>query len=185
MISVDKAFYKIQRADFLPEALRKYSDIDKPLPIGFGQTNSQPSTVRQMLEWLDVGQGDKILDIGSGSGWTTALMSSIVGPDGQVFAVERIPELVEFGRNNCEKLAITNARFFQSENIYGLPEYAPFDRILVSAAAQKLPNELLSQVKIGGKLVIPIKNTILVITKISYTKNKTIKHPGFIFVPLI
>jgi len=185
MISVDKAFYKIQRADFLPEALRKYSDIDKPLPIGFGQTNSQPSTVRQMLEWLDVEQGDKILDIGSGSGWTTALMSSIVGPDGQVFAVERIPELVEFSRSNCEKLAITNARFFQSGNIYGLPEYAPFDRILVSAAAQKLPNELLSQLKIGGKLVIPIKNTILVITKISDTKNKTIKHPGFIFVPLI
>ena len=185
MESIDKAFYEMQRANFLPEYSRKYSNIDKALPIEFGQTNSQPSTVRKMLEWLDAKQGDKILDVGSGSGWSTALLASITGPNGKVFAVEKISELVNFGRSNCKKLAITNVRFFRSGKIYGLPEYAPFDRILVSAAAQKLPNELLSQLKIGGKLVIPVKNDILEISKISNIKNKIIKHAGFVFVPLV
>jgi len=185
MDSVDKAFREIHRADFLPEASRKYADIDAPLPIGFDQTNSQPSTVRQMLEWLDVEQGHKVLDIGSGSGWTTALLATIVGPNGQVFAVEKIPELLNFGRNNCERLTIKNTNFFQSKKVYGLPEYAPFDRILVSVAAQEIPNELLSQLKIDGKMVLPVKNDILVITKISSTEYEIIKKPGFIFVPLV
>src|SRR5665213_784816 len=104
MPAIDEAFRTIQRRDFLPADLQEQAYIDAPIPIGFGQTNSQPSTVRMMLEWLDPQPGDKILDVGSGSGWTTALLSYLVEPNGQVYAVEKIPELVAFGRENCQSI---------------------------------------------------------------------------------
>ena len=88
--------------------------LTSPLPIGFGQTISQPTTVKFMLSWLDAMPGDEVLDIGSGSGWTSALLADIVGPQGIVYAVERIPELVKFGRDNCRRLGIENVFFFQA-----------------------------------------------------------------------
>jgi protein-L-isoaspartate(D-aspartate) O-methyltransferase len=182
---VEKAFEKVDRQDFIPRYLRDKSSLDLPLPIGFGQTISQPSTVYQMLQWLEAKSGEKVMDIGSGSGWTTALLSFIVGLKGKVFAVERIPELLNFGRENCEKLGIKNVQFFISTETYGLPDHSPFDRILVSASAKSLPTELINQLKIGGKLVIPVRNDILEITKTSKTKYKIVTHPGFIFVPLV
>lgn len=185
MSRLDSAFQKIHREDFLPETLRDQSEMDTPIPIGFGQTNSQPSTVYQMLKWLEAKKGDRVLDVGSGSGWTTALLANIVGKKGYVYGVEKIPELVEFGRNNCSRLSIKNIRFFQSSNTFGLPEYAPFNRILVSASAQKLPDELISQLVIGGKLVIPVQNTILEILKTTNTEYEITEHPGYIFVPLM
>ena len=185
MGTVKEAFDKVNRRDFVPKYLQDKADLDLPLPIGFGQTISQPSTVCQMLQWLDAEPGEKVLDVGSGSGWTAALLSYIVGPKGKVFAVERIPELVRFGRDNCEKLDIKNAQFFQSSKTYGLPDHSPFDRILVSASAKTLPDELITQLKINGKLVIPVKYNILEIEKTSNKDYSTIVHPGFIFVPLI
>ena len=99
---VKKAFKEINRADFvLPEHLNVVG-VDAPLLIGYGQTISQPTTVKMMLEWLDAKPGNKVLDVGSGSGWTTALLSNIVGKKGKVYAVERIPELKEFGEKNCQ-----------------------------------------------------------------------------------
>lgn len=184
MDEVDKAFQMVQRADFLPAAVRLYADEDRPLQIGYGQTNSQPSTVRQMLTWLDVQSGHKVLDVGSGSGWTTALLANIVGDNGKVFAVERIPQLLKMGADNCSRLGIKNVQFVQAGQHCGLPQYAPFDRILVSASARKLPDELINQLKISGKIVIPVLDEILEITKTSKTKFQTIIHPGFIFVPL-
>ena len=159
--------------------------IDSPLPIGHGQTNSQPSTVKKMLAWLDAKPGDMVLDVGSGSGWTTALLSYIVGSKGYVYAVEKVPELVTFGRKNNKKLGIKNVKFFEAGESYGLPEHAPFDRILVSASAENLPHELIEQLKPGGKLVIPVKNDILEITKKPNGDVMTLIHPGFVFVPLI
>ena len=184
---VDRAFSKVDRQNFVPVPLRDQAYIDRPLPIGFGQTISQPYTVKLMLKWLDARPNDKVLDVGSGSGWTTALLSQIVGSHGKVLAVERIPELVKFGRENCENLGIKNVEFFQAGKEYGLPKYAPYDRILVSASAKKLPLELVKQLKIGGKLVISVQDDILEITKIPNGDYKTITHlhPGFIFVPLI
>lgn len=185
MDMIGHAFQKNQRRDFVPESLRDRADVDAPLPIGFGQTNSQPSTVRRMLEWLDAQPGDKVLDVGSGSGWTTALLSSVVGPTGRVFAVELVPELVKVGRNNCETAGVINAKFFQAGEEYGSPKYSPYDRILVSASAAQLPQTLLDQLRIGGKLVIPVENDILEIIKTSDREYDIDTHPGFVFVPLI
>lgn len=182
---LEKAFKIINRANFLPENVQKYSNLDQPLLIGYGQTISQPSTVKLMLAWLDINDGQKILDIGSGSGWTSALLANLVGKNGKVIAIERIPELMLFGKNNCEKLGIKNIKFVLADGKVGYKEEEPYDRILVSATAKEIPQELISQLKINGKLIIPIKNDILEITKKFDDKNEIIVHPGFIFVPLV
>ncbi len=185
MNQISNPFKMIDRANFLTAENKGIENIDAPLSIGFGQTNSQPTTVRLMLEWLDVQPGQKILDVGSGSGWTTALLSHLVGPKGNLYAVEKIPDLVKFGKENCERLKIKNARFFQARQKLGLEEFAPFDRILVSAAANELPKELVEQLKNQGKMVIPIKDSVYIIDKIDGSKYKSTEHLGFAFVPLV
>lgn len=179
------AFAKFDRSDFVPQEIKSLAHNDWALPIGHEQTVSQPTTVKLMLHWLDVQPGDKVLDVGSGSGWTTALLSDLTGPKGKVFAVELVPELLEFGRNNAQRAGVKNASFYKAGDEYGLPESAPYDRILVSASADKLPEELVSQLKPGGKMVIPIHNTILEISKYQKGKTEIIEHPGFVFVPLL
>lgn len=186
MDRVSHAFTEMDRINFIHDDKKFLTDIDAPIPIGFRQTNSQPTTVKRMLEWLDAKPGDKVLDVGSGSGWTTALLSSIIGPKGIVFAVEIIPELLKLGESNCKKLRIQNAKFIIAKrNSYGLTDQAPFDRILVSASANTLPIELLDQLQTDGKMVIPVQNDILEITKRSDGEHEMIVHSGFIFVPLV
>ena len=185
-LRIEEAFDVVDRAQFMPDNVRHLADIDNAVPIGYDQTISQPYTVRLMLQWLDAQPGNKVLDIGSGSGWTTALLSHLVGKKGQVYAVERIPELVEFGRDNCERFGVKNAYFSTAGEELGLPEEAPFDRILVSASADEFPEELMEQLNINGKLVIPVQNDILEITKTSEKNGRDVrKHPGFVFVPLL
>jgi protein-L-isoaspartate(D-aspartate) O-methyltransferase len=185
MNKLDEAFAAVDRAAFLPDEVKDQAALDQPLPIGFGQTNSQPTTVKLMLEWLDVQPGDKVLDIGSGSGWTTALLARLSGDGGMVYAVEAVPQLYKFGRDNNRRLGITNAVFFQAGQEFGLPEQAPYDRILVSAAADELPPTLLDQLKPGGKLVVPVRNDVLEITKSPDGRPQVRTHPGFAFVPLV
>lgn len=183
---VEKAFREIKRADFVLLKYREDVDVDAPLPIGYGQTISQPTTVKMMLEWLGAEPGDKVLDVGSGSGWTTALLSNIVSKKGKVYAVERIPELKEFGEKNCQKIGLKNVEFhLAKKDIFGLPACAPYERILVSASTEELPQELIEQLKVGGKLVIPVKDTILEISKTSKKNIKINEHYGFVFVPLV
>ncbi len=184
MNSVAGALKNVPRRNFVPEDYQDQADWDVALPIGFGQTISQPYTVGLMLEWLEVEAGNKVLDVGSGSGWTSALLSYLVGPKGRVYAVEIIPELVDFGRANCQRIGIKNARFYQAGKTFGLPRFAPYDRILVGAA-DGVPKELLDQLNIGGKMIIPSKNDILEIEKTSSNNYETITHPGFVFVPLV
>lgn len=185
MSRIDEAFKAVPRINFLRPENRNQHGLDMPLLIGYGQTNSQPSTVRQMLLWLDPQLGDKVLDVGSGSGWTTALLAHLVGPAGTIYAVEKILDLVKFGEENCRHMGVHNVLFFEAEKVHGLPDFAPYDRILVSAAATELPTTLLEQLKIGGRIVIPIKNSILVIDKINEDNYETREYPGFVFVPLV
>ena len=169
----------------MPGRLKQYASLDDALPIGFGQTNSQPSTVRLMLEWLEVEPGNRVLDVGSGSGWTTALLARLAGPQGSVHAVEIIPQLLEFGRDNVSRLGLENVKFHTPDRQVGYWPGAPYDRILVSATSGDIPEQLLEQLADNGILVIPIDNQIMVITKQDATTFEVAIHSGFVFVPLV
>ena len=183
---IEKAFKEINRSNFILPQYWDSAGLDVPLPIGFGQTISQPTTVKFMLEWLEAELGDKVLDVGSGSGWTAALLSNIIGDASVVYAVERVAKLMKFGEENCQRAGIKNAKFFLAKkDVLGLPRFAPYNRILVSASAGELPPELIKQLKINGKLVIPVGSSILEITKKSKNDIEINEHFGFTFVPLI
>jgi protein-L-isoaspartate(D-aspartate) O-methyltransferase len=179
------AFRTIDRKYFVPDEYSEDAYVDAPLPIGHYQTISQPSTVAFMLERLNPQDGNKILDIGSGSGWTTALLCYIVGAKGSVTGVERVETLVEQGSENLSKFRFdTDCHIERAGNKLGIPG-EQFDRILVSAAADETPEELFLQLNIGGILVIPIGESIFKFTKISETEVKKEEFYGFVFVPLI
>ncbi len=179
------AFRVVDRKYFVPESFVEYIYVDAPLPIGNNQTISQPSTVAFMLEKLEPEEGDKVLDIGSGSGWTTALLCHIVGEKGSVTGLERMDELVEQGEENLSKLQFGSyCRIQRAREKLGLPG-KEFDRILVSASADEIPEELFLQLKIGGTLVIPVRNSIFKFKKISDTYVEKEEFYGFVFVPLI
>ena len=178
------AFRAVDRVDFVPDDVKAQAHLDVPLPIGFEQTISQPTTVAFMMELLSPQPGDHILDIGSGSGWTTALLSHIVGPEGSVLGLERIPELVAFGNENLMAHAIDNASIERAGTVLGSPRKAPFDRILVSAAARTFPNELVSQIREHGVLVLPVRDAIWRVVRIAHQPSIE-KFNGFVFVPLI
>ncbi|AGF72061.1 protein-L-isoaspartate O-methyltransferase family protein [Corynebacterium halotolerans] len=176
----------IDRTGFLPPRQRPHAGQDVPLPIGHGQTNSQPTTVATMLELLEVRAGDRVLDIGCGSGWTTALLSRLVGESGQVTGVERIPQLTEFGRDNLARLELSNAEIRQAvPEVFGLPDDGPFDRILVSAEADELPDELVDQLGAGGILVIPVAGLMIKVRLNHPGAPRVTYHGGFRFVPLL
>ncbi len=179
------AFRTIDRKYFVPDEYAEEAYADMPLPIGDYQTISQPSTVAFMLERLDTKEGNKVLDIGSGSGWTTALLCYIVGDKGSVIGLERVESLVEQGSNNLSKFRFaTDCHIERAGENLGLPD-EQFDRILVSASADEIPEGLFAQLKIGGILVIPIGESIFKFTKISETEVEKEEFYGFVFVPLI
>ncbi len=179
------AFKIIDRKYFIPKEHLDKTYIDAPLPIGKDQTISQPSTVAFMLELLNPNVGDKVLDIGSGSGWTTALLCQIVGDSGSVIGVERVDELVKKGSYNLSKFKfLKNCKIQKADQQLGITGET-FDKILVSASADKVPNELFKQLKTGGTLVIPIKNSIFKFIKTTNDEIKVQEFPGFVFVPLI
>jgi len=185
------AFKKIDRADFVPEDLKHEAYVNAPLPIGFGQTISQPLTVAFMLELLESEEGNKILDIGFGSGWQTAILAEIAGPaaaGGKVYAVEILEKLSEFGKKNIEKydfLKEGRIEFVHGDGREGLAKQAPFDRIIAAATAEAIPDAWKVQLKIGGRLVAPVGSDIILLIKKSETEFEEKKFPGFAFVPLI
>ena len=180
-----EAFLKVDRAYFIPDKLKDKTYIDAPLPIGKNQTISQPSTVSFMLELLEPKKGDKILDIGSGSGWTTALLCQIAGKEGLVIGLERIDELVKIGQNNLSRFNFGKNCFIKKAgSCIGIPGEGGGGGG-VSASAEHFPEKLLDQLQIGGTLVIPIKNSIFKFEKISETITQKSEYPGFVFVPLI
>jgi protein-L-isoaspartate(D-aspartate) O-methyltransferase len=178
------AFKAIDRKDFVAPDGIDWAYEDHALSIGHRATISQPSTVAFMLEKLGAQLGDKVLDVGAGSGWTTALLAHIVGEKGSVYGVEIVPALVAFGNDNLAKYTLPNASLLQASETLGLPEQAPFNRILVSASAQELPSELIDQLAIGGTLVMSVQEAIWQVTKTSEIEQTIQQYPGFLFVPL-
>lgn len=182
---VTKAFETIERKDFLPSGVRFLAGRGAPVPIGHGQTNSQPSTVAFMLRQLQVRPGQKVLDVGSGSGWTTALLGFLTGRTGLVVGVEIIPELAAAARRNLDKYGMPWARIYQvGQGQLGWPREAPYDRILVSAAGREIPRPLIRQLKAGGTMVIPVNNSIFTLFKGPEGLRRE-EHRGFVFVPLV
>lgn len=182
--AVRAAFAAVPREQFLLEADRPRSSYDGPIPIGHGQTNSQPRTVAAMLQLLDVHRGHRVLDVGSGSGWSTALLAELTGPSGEVHGVEVVPDLVRLGAENLSATRYAWASIRQAQaGTLGLPELAPFDRILVSAEPRELPDELVQQIGDGGRMVIPVNGTMLLVERTG-DEVTTTRHGSYRFVPL-
>lgn len=155
----------LPRSNFLPDAVRDVAHLNEPLPIGHGATSPQPWTVQFMLNLLHVQPGDKVLDVGSGSGWTTALLAHLVGPHGAVVGVELVPELVDFGRAHLPT-AFSWAHIEQADpHTLGLPRGEPFQRILVSADAGSIPSELEDQLANGGRMVVPAASVMWIVDR--------------------
>ncbi len=179
------AFMSVDRKDFVLDKFVPEAYEDKPLPIEEGQTISQPSTVAFMLELLSPQKGEFILDVGSGSGWTTTLLAHVVGEKGKVFGLEILPELVKLGKRNLSKYNFPWAEIELASEDLGSMSNAPYDKILVSASANKRPDNLIEQLKNGGTLVLPIKNSVWQINKQSNGEIIEKEYYGFVFVPLI
>ncbi|WP_309066029.1 protein-L-isoaspartate O-methyltransferase family protein [Microbacterium sp.] len=171
---VRAAMHAASRPLFLPREVRHLAGADRPVMIGWDATNSQPSTVERMLQLLKVHDGARVLDVGSGSGWTTAILAVLAGPEGTVIGVEIVPELVRFGRERLAEawsVALADAGAPRPEirqataGARGLPDEAPFDRILVSAAATSLPSELAAQLAEGGRMVVPVAGVMTVVDR--------------------
>ncbi len=182
---VISAFLKVPREEFVPENLREYAYDDGPLPIGEGQTISQPYIVALMTECLNLKGDEKVLEIGTGSGYQAAILAEI---GCKVYSIERIPVLAERAKRILEKLNY-NVKIKIGDGTIGWEEYAPYDRIIVTAAGPEIPDSLISQLsENGGRLVMPVgdrfvQDLILVIK--NGEKLEKINLGGCQFVPLI
>ncbi len=190
------AFRAVDRADFVLPEYRDEAYNETPLPIGFGQVISQPLVVAFMLEHLDPQPGNRVLEIGAGSGWQAALLAHIVAGDpgrqkqqGRVTAIERIPELVETTIKNISRYLFTQSGtliVIHGDGAKGYPARAPFHRIIAAAAAAKnIPIVWRQQLLAGGRLVAPVSNRIEVIDRIMGSNFNITTYDGFRFVPLV
>jgi len=175
------AFSKIKREDFVPSGFKESAYEDIPLPIGKGQTISQPYTIAFMLTLLELYDNQTILEVGSGSGYVLALINEL-SKNAKIYGIEIIKELAENSKKALkDKKSI---EIFNLDGSKGLKEKAPFDRILVSASSKEIPQKLLAQLKYNGILVCVVNDSIVVVKKTN-KENKIMKYPGFVFVELI
>lgn len=179
------AFRKIERQRFIPEELRESAYADFPIPIGKGQTISQPYIVALMTESLNLSGKEKILEIGTGSGYQTAILCELAK---EVFSIERFDSLAETAKALLNELGYNNIRIKTGDGTLGWKEQAPFDGILVAAATPKVPEALLEQLNENGRLIIPLGESFSqILTLIEKKNNKFEKTEicGCVFVPLI
>ena len=187
---VIKAMLKVPREEFVPKKYRSYAYHDTPLPIGYGQTISAPHMVAIMTEALDPRSGDKVLEIGTGSGYQAAIIAEIVGDEGHVWSIERIRELADFARENLKRTSyIRRVTVIVGDGSKGYRPAAPYDRIIVTAAAPDIPKPLIDQLRIGGRIVVPVgdryNQRLVIATKVSKDRVKREYGIPCIFVPLI
>ncbi|MGL4175252.1 MAG: protein-L-isoaspartate O-methyltransferase family protein [Dermatophilaceae bacterium] len=187
------------RERYLPADQRANAGYDGPLPIGHGQTNSQPRTVVAMLELIDARPGQRVLDVGAGSGWTTALLAELVGPAGTVVGVEQVPELVQLAAARLAGAGLRHASVRPAtRGALGAPDDGPFDRVLISAMATRLPEPLVTQLVPAGVLVVPVSGRMLRVVRGSssgtgadddpHRKEPSLavtEHGRYRFVPLV
>ncbi|MHA1130100.1 MAG: protein-L-isoaspartate(D-aspartate) O-methyltransferase [Candidatus Helarchaeota archaeon] len=190
------AFMRVPRENFVHPQQKGQAYEDHPLPIGQGQTISAPHMAFIMCEMLELKEGDIVLEIGAGSGYHAAMCAEIVAPSkcqnpGHVYTVERIPELAEFARTNLTKSGYSEVvTVIEGDGTLGYPEKAPYDAILVTAAGPKVPEPLVKQLKVGGKLIIPVGGRhmyqdLVLVEKVKPDKVVQKKRGGVAFVPLI
>ncbi len=180
-----EAIGKVPRHLFIEPALRQFAYEDRPLPIGEGQTISQPFTVAYQTQLLDVKPGMKVLEIGTGSGYQTAVLLEM---GARVYTLERIGELFHETRDRLKSLGYHPEYMAHSDGYNGLPEFAPYDRIIVTAAAPEIPKPLIDQLKPGGIMVIPVGKGSQDMVRVIKQPDGTIKleyYDKFTFVPLL
>ena len=177
---------KVERHRFVPGNLKERAYDDNPLPIGYGQTISQPYIVALMSQSLDLNDDDRVLEIGTGSGYQAAVLAEIAK---EVYTIEIVRELAESADARLRNLSYKNIKVKQGDGYFGWQEYAPFDAIIITAAANHIPPPLLEQLKDGGKLVIPLGSTLTFQTLTKVTKQGEELDTEFItgvrFVPMI
>ena len=184
---VKKAFLTIPRENFVPEYLKLQAYVDRPLEIGKGQTISAPHMVAIMCEALDIQKGQKILEIGAGSGYHAAIVSQLLGEKGHIYTIERFEDLAKTAEQNLKNTDITNVTVVVGDGSEGLKKYEPYDRIYVTCAAPSIPNPLVDQLKDHGKLLIPVGSMYCELQLIE-KKGKEIQSKdlgGCVFVPLV
>lgn len=186
-IRVESAIRKTPRHEFVPTSLQEKAYDDLPIPIMKNQTVSQPSVLSRMTEWLDVREGQKILEVGSGSGWQSAILSYLV-EHGKIYSIERHSELVNFAKKNLDKLGINNVEIILGDGSLGLPKESPFDRIIITAACEKIPQSLIEQISINGLLIAPVgefTQSLILLKKTSQGVVEIKNESGYVFVPLL
>lgn len=183
---VEQVMRKTPRHLFVPENLQVEAYADGPLPTKDNQTISQPSVVARMTELLQVEKGNKVLEVGSGSGWQSAILSFLAGDTGRVYTIDKSSELAEFARKNHKKAGIAGAQVIEGDGTAGLAEYAPFDRIIVTASCKEIPSPLLEQLsENNGLLIAPVKESLVLIKKTPEGIREIKREFGYIFAPLV
>ncbi|NNL57991.1 MAG: protein-L-isoaspartate(D-aspartate) O-methyltransferase [Nitrosopumilus sp.] len=184
--NVEDAFRNIPRHEFVPESELEYAYNNEPLLIKNKQTISQPGVVSRMTEWLDVRKGQKILEIGTGSGWQAAILSYLVG-EGTVYSVERHTELVKFAQENLKKLNLENVHVVLGDGSVGFAKKSPYDRIIITAACTEIPLPLIEQLKEDGLIIAPVgdsSQSLVLLQKTSKGIVEIKNESHYVFVPL-
>lgn len=184
---IEDAIRKTPREFFVPKQHKEEAYEDRPIETKNMQTISQPSVVARMTEWLDAKQKMKVLEIGAGSGWQSAIIAKLVYPE-TVYAVEKHADLVEFARNNLRNANVGNVQVIHGDGIRGFSEKAPYDRIIITAACEKIPSSLIDQLSEGGILLAPIGKNTQKLVKFQKTKQGVVEkkiEDGYVFVPMV
>ena len=184
---VESALQNIPRHEFVPESELEYAYDNEPLPIMKNQTISQPGVVTRMTEWLDVKNGQNILEIGTGSGWQSAILSYLVG-SGTIYSIERHPELAKFAQENLKKLKIDNVHIILGDGTLGYSQASPYDRIIITAACTEIPLPLLDQLSENGLIIAPVGGSSQSLVLLQKTPKGIVEiknQSKYVFVPLV